>query len=125
MSLVVVDASALAAVLFGEPRSREVEERLRGAVMVTPTLLPYELGNTCLKKIAQDPDRRSQLLEALSYYSRMEIQEIEVPPLEVTPMAEATKLSFYDASYLWLSRSLGAPLVTLDRRLEDAASGPN
>jgi predicted nucleic acid-binding protein len=125
MSLVVVDASALAAVLFGEPRSREVEERLRGAVMVTPTLLPYELGNTCLKKIAQDPDRRSQLLEALSYYSRMEIQEIEVPPLEVTPMVEATKLSFYDASYLWLSRSLGAPLVTLDRRLEDAASGPN
>ncbi|MCZ6478654.1 MAG: type II toxin-antitoxin system VapC family toxin [Gemmatimonadetes bacterium] len=125
MSLVVVDASSLAAVLFGEPRSREVEERLRGAVMVTPTLLPYELGNTCLKKIAQDPDRRSQLLEALSYYSRMEIQEIEVPPLEVTPMAEATKLSFYDASYLWLSRSLGAPLVTLDRRLEDAASGPN
>ncbi|MEE8561495.1 MAG: type II toxin-antitoxin system VapC family toxin [Gemmatimonadota bacterium] len=125
MSLFVIDASALAAVLFGEPRSREVEERLRGAVMVAPTLLPYELGNTCLKKIAQDPDRRSQLQEALSYYSRMEIQEIEVPPLEVTPMAEATKLSFYDASYLWLSRSLGAPLVTLDRRLEDAASGPN
>lgn len=125
MSLVVVDASALAAVLFGEPRSREVEERLRGAVMVAPTLLPYELGNTCLKKSAQDPERRSQLLEVLSYYSRMEIQEIEVPPLEVTPMAEATKLSFYDASYLWLSRSLGAPLVTLDRRLEDAASGPN
>lgn len=125
MSLVVVDASSLAAVLFGEPRSREVEERLRGAVMVTPTLLPYELGNTCLKKSAQDPERRSQLLEVLSYYSRMEIQEIEVPPLEVTPMAEATKLSFYDASYLWLSRSLGAPLVTLDRRLEDAASGPN
>lgn len=125
MSLVVVDASALAAVLFGEPRSREVEERLRGAVMVAPTLLPYELGNTCLKKIAQDPDRRSQLLEALSYYSRMEIQEIDVPPLEVMPMAGATKLSFYDASYLWLSRSLGAPLVTLDRRLEDAASGPN
>lgn len=93
--------------------------------MVAPTLLPYELGNTCLKKSAQDPERRSQLLEVLSYYSRMEIQEIEVPPLEVTPMAEATKLSFYDASYLWLSRSLGAPLVTLDRRLEDAASGPN
>ncbi len=124
MSLFVIDASALAALLFGESGSREVEERLRGAVMVAPTLLPYELGNTCLKKIAQDPDRRSQLQEALSYYSRMEIQEIEVPPLEVTPMAEATKLSFYDASYLWLSRSLGAPLVTLDSKLEDAASGP-
>ncbi len=123
MSLFVIDASALAAVLFGESRSREVEERLRGVVMVAPTLLPYELGNTCLKKIAQDPDRRSHLREALSYYSRMEIQEIEVPPVEVMSLAEATKLSFYDASYLWLSRSLGVPLVTLDRKLEDAASG--
>jgi predicted nucleic acid-binding protein len=45
--------------------------------------------------------------------------------LEVVLLAEATKLSFYDASYLWLSRSLGVPLVTLDRRLEDAASGSN
>ena len=123
MSLFVIDASALAAVLFGEPRSREVEERLRGAVMVAPTLLPYELGNTCLKKIAQDPDRRPQLREALSYYSRLQIDEVEIPPWEVVPLAEAAKLSFYDASYLWLSRSLGAPLVTLDRKLEDAASG--
>ncbi len=124
MSLLVVDASALAAVLFGEPRSREVEERLRGAVMVAPTLLPYELGNTCLKKIAQDPDRRPQLQEALSYYSRLQLEEVEVPPLEVMSLAEAAKLSFYDASYLWLSRSLGVPLVTLDRKLQDAASGP-
>jgi len=123
MSLFVVDASALAAVLFGESRGREVEERLRGAVMMAPALLPYELGNTCLKKIAQDPDRLPQLREALSYYSRIEIQEIEVPPLEVMPMAEAAKLSFYDASYLWLSRSLGVPLVTLDSKLEAAASG--
>ncbi len=124
MSLFVIDASALAAVLFGESRGREVEQRLRGAVMLAPTLLPYELGNTCLKKIAQDPDRRPQLREALSYYSRLQIDEVEIPPWEVVPLAEAAKLSFYDASYLWLSRSLGVPLVTLDRKLEDAASGP-
>ena len=66
MSLFVVDASALAAMLFGESRSREVEERLRGAVMMAPALLAYELGNVCLKKITQDPDRRPQLREALS-----------------------------------------------------------
>lgn len=125
MSLFVIDASALAAVLFGESRNREVEERLRGAVMVAPTLLPYELGNTCLKKMAQDPDRRPQLREALSYYSRLQIEEVEIPLWEVVPLAEAAKLSFYDASYLWLSRSLGVPLVTLDRKLEDAASGPS
>jgi predicted nucleic acid-binding protein len=29
-------------------------------------------------------------------------------------LAERTKLSLYDASYLWLARALGAELVTLD-----------
>jgi predicted nucleic acid-binding protein len=118
---VVVDASALAAVLFGEAKSREVEERVSGAEMVAPTLLPYELGNTCLKKMAQTPDRRQQLREALGFYSRVRIQEVAVPASEVTPLAESAKLSFYDASYLWLSRTLDIPLVTLDRRLAAAA----
>ncbi len=121
MSLFVVDASALAAVLFGEPESSAVEERLTGAAMVAPTLLRYELGSTCLKKIAQNPDKRRQLREALSYYSRLQIEEVEVPPWEVVPLAEAAELSFYDASYLWLARSLGVALVTLDSKLQSAA----
>jgi predicted nucleic acid-binding protein len=32
-------------------------------------------------------------------------------------LAERTKLSLYDASYLWLARTLGAELVTLDENL--------
>lgn len=125
MAVVVVDASALAALLFGESTAAHVAERLEKAVLAAPTLLRYEVGHACLKKIARYPDRRGELLRATDDFTRLQIEEVEVPPLEVTPMAEATKLSFYDASYLWLSRSLGVPLVTLDRRLEDAASGPN
>jgi predicted nucleic acid-binding protein len=85
--------------------------------------LRYEVCHACLKKIARYPDRRGELLRAAGDFTRMEIQEIEVPPLEVIQLAEQMGLSLYDASYLWLSRSLGAPLVTLDRKLEAAASG--
>ena len=38
-------------------------------------------------------------------------------------LAIGTGLTAYDASYLWLSRQLGAELVTLDRRLAKAAAG--
>jgi predicted nucleic acid-binding protein len=124
MALVVVDASALAALLFGESTAAQVAERLEKAVLAAPTLLRYEVSHACLKKIARYPDRRGDLLRATDDFTRMEIQEIEIPPLEATLLAEAAKLSFYDASYLWLSRALGAPLVTLDRKLQDAASRP-
>jgi predicted nucleic acid-binding protein len=36
-------------------------------------------------------------------------------------LALQTGLSVYDASYLWLSRNLGAELVTLDARLASVA----
>ncbi len=35
-------------------------------------------------------------------------------------MAEAASLTAYDASYLWIARTLGCELVTLDRRLAAA-----
>jgi predicted nucleic acid-binding protein len=43
---------------------------------------------------------------------------------KVIDLATATDLSVYDASYLWLARSLGAELVTLDRKLARVAAAP-
>jgi uncharacterized protein with PIN domain len=39
---VVVDASALAAVLFGEPEAPKVTERLGDSALLAPTLFSYE-----------------------------------------------------------------------------------
>ena len=51
-----------------------------------------------------------------------QIEIREVPFDAVVALAVATDLTAYDASYLWLARTLNAELVTLDRRLEQAAS---
>jgi uncharacterized protein with PIN domain len=44
----VVDASALAALLFGEPEADLVAGQLDGARLVAPSLLAFELANVCL-----------------------------------------------------------------------------
>jgi predicted nucleic acid-binding protein len=123
MPIVVVDASAVAALLFGESNAEQVAGHLRASILAAPTLLRYEIGHACLKKLRRYPERRVELLEALSLFTRLQIEEVEIPPWEVVPLAEETKLSFYDASYLWFSDWLGVPLVTLDSKLEAAASG--
>ncbi len=121
MPVKVVDASVLAAVLFGEPRAEELSERLGANPLAAPKLVRYEVGRVCLKKLKRYPRQRSALLESLGLLARMGIREVDTPIGEVLEVAEEEGLTIYDASYLWLSRALGAELVTLDARLARAA----
>ena len=118
----VVDASAMAALLFNEPRADEIASGLGEGELAAPTLLRYEIGSVCLKKIERYPARRGALLRALSFMDGMNMHELEVRLGEVVALARRERLTVYDASYLWLARALDAELVTLDERLSRAAS---
>lgn len=117
----VVDASALGAVLYGEPEGDRVVSALGKGPLFAPTLLRYEMASVCRTKIRRHPERRADLLAALGLLTRIDLQEVEVPPVEATELSERTDLTVYDAAYLWLARAIGAQLVTLDERLETAA----
>jgi predicted nucleic acid-binding protein len=121
---IVVDASAIAAVLFGEPEGPQVAERLDDSALVAPTLFSYEIANICWKKLRRHPEKRAALLEAYSYLERMEVEEVEVSIPEALLLADRENLTVYDASYLWLSQKLGLELVSLDGDLNAAAASP-
>jgi predicted nucleic acid-binding protein len=116
----VVDASAIVALLFNELAREEIVPKLRHATLHAPSLMEFEVANACLKKIRAAPAERQALLEAFSLMDALSIF-LETVNLEAAiALAEQTKLSLYDASYLWLARALGAELVTLDDKLERA-----
>ena len=120
----VVDASALGALLFGEPEAEEVAGRLSGAVLVAPALLAFELASIALEKIRSEPDSRDAILRNLALHLRMEIETVVVEHADVVALAQERGLTCYDASYLWLFTRLGAEsLVTLDVTLAEAAAG--
>lgn len=121
MAVEVLDTSATAALLFGEPDADEVARRATGRDLVAPSLLRYELASVCLKKCARYPDLREALLDALRLYPRLEVREVQVPADGLVLLAEASGLTAYDTAYLWLARHLAAPVLTLDRRLREAA----
>jgi predicted nucleic acid-binding protein len=120
---VVADASALAALLFGEPSGPEVAERLDGRALFAPTLLRYEVASVCLRKEREEPGKAKELRKALSLLPGLGVQEVRVPPEGLVEVARSTGLTAYDAAYLWLARELGVELVTLDARLEAAGGG--
>lgn len=116
----VIDASAFAAVLFNEPEGAAIANAMARRSMIAPRLLVYELANVCLTKIRRQPHMRDEFLAALRLDRLTHLELVDVDLDQVIRLAEEVRLSAYDASYLWLARSRGGELVTLDRRLADA-----
>jgi predicted nucleic acid-binding protein len=105
----VVDASALAALLFAEPEAEAIAGRLDGARLAAPSLLHFELANVCLTKIRRQPSQRDALRAAFRLAHRLRIETVAVDHAATVDLAERTGLTAYDASYLWLTRAVSIP----------------
>lgn len=71
LDAVVVDASAICAVAFGESSTDDVVRRVDGRRMIAPTLLRYEFASTALEKQRQEPGQRELLRRALELSARL------------------------------------------------------
>ena len=117
MPVSVVDASAIGALLFGEPAAERMAASMEGHALAAPTLLPYEVASICLKKISARAHEQRLILDALELFPALDVKLLEVPPTAAAEIALRRKLTAYDASYLWLAAELGASLLTLDNAL--------
>jgi len=121
---VVVDASALGAIMFGEPEGPTVAAHLEGETLLAPALVDFELMNLALTKARRRPDLAEPIVVSLTAALALPLSRVAVPGPEVFALAARTGLTAYDASYLWLARSRDAELVTLDRELQRLSDEP-
>lgn len=116
---VVVDCSALAAILFEEPWHAQASEKIHGRMLNAPFLLEIEMTSVALKKHKQGFDVLSA--NGLARFEALNVELHQIQLTEVLSLALRYNLSAYDASYLWLAAELKAPLATFDEKLAAAA----
>jgi predicted nucleic acid-binding protein len=118
----VVDASAIGAMLFGEPDGPWVHGLISGPTLIVPAMFHVELGNTCWTKLRRHPGESDALLNAwLDWNAQPPVAVMAVDLTGTMQIAREHKLTFYDASYLWLTRDRLADLISLDGKLVRAA----
>lgn len=121
---VVIDAALVAAALLDSgPDGAWAEGILERGHLVAPHLLPAEVANI-LRRAAASGDVPREVA-AIAYADLLDLR-VELFPY--APFAERIwdlreNVTAYDAWYVALAESLGAPLATLDARLS-RASGP-
>ena len=113
----VIDASALAALAFAEPSADAVIDAIDGHRLHAPTLIVFELMSVAWKRSKKQPVATALFLQALEVLEGLGLHFRGIDQEEVVRLGLATGLTAYDATYLWLSRALGMPLVTLDKKL--------
>ena len=116
----VVDASVVASALFDEAGAEAALSWMRGRRLCAPHLLDCEVAHVALAKMRQGCDPGA-VREAMRMHALAQIERHPVDAIEVFELASRAKLSAYDAAYLWLARTLGAPLATFDAKLGAAA----
>lgn len=117
----VCDASALVALLLDAgPDGRWVTDRLDGADLAAPGLLPFETANIIRR---QELAGRITTDQAAQAHADLLDLTVELWPYELLATRAwqlRRNLTPYDASYVALAELLGIALVTLDRRIGGA-----
>lgn len=118
---VVVDTSALIAVLVNAPEKTWLLELTAGAELVSPASVHWEVGNAFSAMLKRKRTTAGQAMIALQAYETIPLRFIQVSLAEALELSDQLGIYAYDAYLLVASRRQNAALLTLDGGLAKAA----
>lgn len=121
MSMIVIDASVILAVLANEPVRNRLISITTGAHLVAPASLPWEIGNALSAMIKRRRVTVDQAQETVAAFHRISIRLVDVNLSKALALASRFGIYTYDAYFLECALSMHLPLLTLDRDLSAAA----
>jgi predicted nucleic acid-binding protein len=121
--VIVLDASAVVEWLLGRPLAGAVEQRLTSGSpsLHAPHLLAVEVAQVLRRFQLQGVLSAERGALALAALADLDVASYPHEPLLPAIWQLRDNLTAYDAAYVALASALGAPLVTLDRRLASSA----
>jgi predicted nucleic acid-binding protein len=118
---VVVDASAVIAVIANEPKRDTLIELTRGADLIAPHSVHWEIGNAFSAMLKRKRATVEQVLASAAAYRQIPIRYVDVELEESLRIADALGIYAYDAYLIRCAQKYDAPLLTLDRSIVECA----
>jgi len=118
---IVIDTSAILAVVGEQPEKAGLVRLTRGAILVAPASVHWEVGNALsamFKRRAVGIKEAFQLLDA---YTEIPIRMAEVGLKQAVELSGRWNIYAYDAYVLACAINQRAPLLTLDSGLRERA----
>ncbi|MGO9269394.1 MAG: type II toxin-antitoxin system VapC family toxin [Terriglobia bacterium] len=121
MEYLVIDTSALLAVLLNEPARPALIRTTEGCGLVGAPTLPWEVGNALVAGFRRKRLSAPQVQKAWASYQTVAVRLARINTEHALEIALESGLYAYDAYVLETAFAERLPLLTLDRGLERAA----
>jgi predicted nucleic acid-binding protein len=116
---IVIDTSALIAVITNEPSKKRIIEVSLGCDLIAPSSVHWEIANAFSAMYKQKRVNLENSIECVKEYKKIPIQFYEVDLVETLELSYSLSIYAYDAFLIACSQNFNAPLLTLDRKLNN------
>jgi len=118
---IVVDTSAIIAVIAGEPEKAKLIELTKDATIVAPPSIDWEIGNAFSAMLKRSRIDLEQAIESIEVYQEILLDIVDIDLKEAVRLAGKHNIYAYDAYILRCAIEHNLPLISLDKRLIDVA----
>jgi len=114
---VLLDASAIMAIILGDPSSAKVVKMTVNTVIISPEVISFEIGNALVNLLKRKKILKEEILEAYKVFASIPIRSVKVDIEKALKISCEYKISAYDAYYLETALRLKLPLLTFDEQM--------
>jgi predicted nucleic acid-binding protein len=118
---IVIDTSVLIAVLTGESEKQKLINLTKGADLLAPASVHWEVGNALAAMLKRKKITFNQIPVVLQAYGRIPLRFMDIDLAESLQIAAEYDLYAYDAYIITCARESRCSLISLDKALCKAA----
>jgi predicted nucleic acid-binding protein len=117
MNTIVVDTSALIAVIANEPEKGRLIELTHGCTLIAPRSVFWEIGNAFSAMLKRGRITKQQVDAALVAFDAIPVRYVELGLKEAVGIAAQYNIYAYDAYVLAAALRYKSPLLSLDQQM--------
>jgi predicted nucleic acid-binding protein len=119
---IIADTNIFLAVALDESEKGHIIEVTAGCDVISPEILPYEIGNALTALIKRHKVSKDEALALYEVTQQIPVKLISVDIPKALAIATRFNLYAYDAYFIQCALAMSCALVTLDGKLKEVAN---
>lgn len=117
----IVDTNIFMAVILEEPEKQKIIDLTSDLDIISPEILPYEIGNAFSALAKRKQISEEEILQAFQAFQNIPVRLVSLDIQAALKIALKYNIYAYDAYFLQCAKSLSHPLLSLDKKMNEVA----